>query len=985
MLVEEIAYEHWHRMLFARFLERNELLIHPTHGVPVTLEECADLAEVESEPDEWMVAAKYASAMLPGIFHVDSPVLAIRFAANDRLALEAIVKSLPDQIFTADDALGWVYQFWQSESKAHANRSGVRNTAATLPAVTQLFTEHYMVQFLLENSLGAWWTVRNPGSQLQDGWNYLRLSDGSPAAGSFEHWPEVAADITVMDPCCGSGHFLVAAAAILRDMRMAQEGLTPAGAAVAVIQQNLFGLELDPRCLELAAFNLALDAWRAGGYQPLPIPNLACAGLTVAGQRTEWSRLAQGDSAMSEALDRLYNIFEQANDLGSLIEPMAAAGEGLWRVEPDHLIARLEIALERERAIDPAAAVFGAVASGAAKAAQLLSKAYTLVVTNPPFLGEAGQPDVLRDHIKGAYAAEKNDLAIAMLSRWRKALLPGGTWAFVLPQAWMYLRAFRRFREALLKTSCIEAVARIGQNGFESISGGVVNVSLVIGSELIPSAQHEFAALDVSGALTPQAKAAALPKCVLARVNQLGQMKHAFASVLLEPDRGTTRLAEFVEIHYGSKPGQTTRVTRKFWELPSIDGIRWVRLESTPQPNDPFSGKSEVSLSPEEAWRRGIKEFGIRGRQAWGKAGVIVSKMDRLTAGRYCGGLFDDNTYVLVPRRQADLPAINSFTASTQFREEVRKINQKLVVDTVSLVQVPFSLEYWQRVASKDYPEGLGEPTSHDPAQWFFPGRIVESERPLQVAVARLLGYRWPAQVTADGEKPTEPDGVLCIPALGGSQSGAELLRSFLAQAFEGQWTSDLLGRSLFEEGASHGDLDRWLRDSFFDGHCRLFQQRPFTWHIWDGRRDGFAVLVNYHLLDHAKLQKVTYTYLGAWLERQRAEVAAGVNGSEERLAAAAWLQKQLASILIGEPPYDIFVRWKPMASQPIGWHPDLEDGVRLNIRPFVNARVLRSRVQVNWAKDRGKNSDGSDRLNDIHLTIAEKAASRRDMQLAPA
>ena len=168
-----------------------------------------------------------------------------------------------------------------------------------------------------------------------------------------------------------------------------------------------------------------------------------------------------------------------------------------------------------------------------------------------------------------------------------------------------------------------------------------------------------------------------------------------------------------------------------------------------------------------------------------------------------------------------------------------------------------------------------------------------------------------------------------------------------------------------------------WLRDGFFEQHCRLFHNRPFIWHIWDGRKDGFAALVNYHKLDAANLDKLIYTYLGNWIETQRADAGRGVAGADGRLVAALELQKKLELIRDGEPPYDIYVRWKPLAEQPIGWNPDLNDGVRLNIRPFVTAGVLRSKFTINWNKDRGKNPDGSERLNDLHFTRAEKLAAR--------
>ena len=84
-----------------------------------------------------------------------------------------------------------------------------------------------------------------------------------------------------------------------------------------------------------------------------------------------------------------------------------------------------------------------------------------------------------------------------------------------------------------------------------------------------------------------------------------------------------------------------------------------------------------------------------------------------------------------------------------------------------------------------------------------------------------------------------------------------------------------------------------------------------------------------------------------------------------------------LRAILEGEDPYDIYVRWKPLKEQPIGWEPDLNDGVRLNIRPFVTAGVLRSRVSIHWSKDRGRDPGDRERINDIHLSLAEKRKAR--------
>ncbi|MBA3425733.1 MAG: hypothetical protein H0U04_14585, partial [Rubrobacter sp.] len=206
-LVEECAYGVWHRMLFARYLAENGLLMHPDYeGVSVTLEDCAELAREEGDPDAWATASRYASTMLPGIFRPEDPTTEVRLFPEGRRALERALDGIPPPAFASDDGIGWVYQFWQTKAKKEVNASGRKIGGHDLPAVTQLFTEDYMVKFLLHNSLGAWWTARYPDSPILKDLEYLRRKeDGTPAAGTFDGWPETAAEVTVMDPCCGSG------------------------------------------------------------------------------------------------------------------------------------------------------------------------------------------------------------------------------------------------------------------------------------------------------------------------------------------------------------------------------------------------------------------------------------------------------------------------------------------------------------------------------------------------------------------------------------------------------------------------------------------------------------------------------------------------------------------------------------------------------------------------------------------------------------
>jgi hypothetical protein len=351
-LAEKLAYDQWHRLLFARYLLENNLLISPEHGVAVALDDCEELAPAQGLKDAWAVAARFAAKELPEIFRADDPAGAVELSVNDRQSLIALVTGLPVEVFTATDSLGWCYQFWQAEKKDAVNAAGNKIGADELPAVTQLFTEDYMVDFLLDNTLGAWHAGKvlaaNPTlaetAQSEDElrnavalpgcpWKYLRFIQGAegkwtPAAGTFDGWPKTAQELTCLDPCMGSGHFVVAMFERLVALRLAEESLDEAADAVAaVIRDNLFGLEIDPRCTQIAAFNLALAAWRQVGHCTLPPMHLACSGLAPNAKQADWLALAGDNDRLQRGMAKLYMLFKDAPVLGSLINPRLASAD----------------------------------------------------------------------------------------------------------------------------------------------------------------------------------------------------------------------------------------------------------------------------------------------------------------------------------------------------------------------------------------------------------------------------------------------------------------------------------------------------------------------------------------------------------------------------------------------------------------------------------------------------------------------------------
>ena len=750
-----------------------------------------------------------------------------------------------------------------------------------------------------------------------------------------------------------------------------------------MLRDNLFGLELDPRCVQIAMFAVAVAAWKAGGgWRELPVPNIACSGIPVRASLDEWKRLVGGDTQLETALARLHILFREADSLGSLIDPKRSTERidllGRQRSLDDVAWADVAPLLERAgetESRDPASAVMGADASGLVRAATYLSAEFTLVATNVPYLKRANQRENLRTWIERHYPDGAPDLAVAFLLRGAR-LAPTGSTAMVVPYAWVTSVTYESVRRRVLDDFNIRVLALLGTGAFTEISGEVVNVTLVISDCVRSNGHDQFSGLDASAGRSPAEKSGVLKAGTLRSLSQTRSRQAPAARIILSATGGSDLplLTEVAGCFQGTSTGDNARFCCMFWELPSLRAP-WSRWQSTVGQHVPFGGREQIVYwgGDDGVERRGAA---IRGRAAWNRHGVAVSQMGRLFCTQYGGDLFDNNVAALIPKLQSDLPAIYAYVSSDEFHAAVREIDQSMKVMNATLPQVPFDVERWRLEAARFGP--LPAPHSDDPTQWLFEGRPNGATEPLQVAVARLLGYRWPEQIdTDDLDALADDDGIVCLPSVLGERTAADRLHELLAHAFGGTWSPARAAALLAEAGSKKTDLDLWLRDEFFKTHCQTFKHRPFIWHIWDGRKDGFSALVNYHRLDRPTLERLAYTYLGDWIERHAAGAREDVIGAEERLLAARELQRKLALILAGEPPNDIYVRWKPVAEQAIGWAPDLDDGVRLNVRPFVRAEVLRTKFNVKWDKDRGKNADGTERRNDLHCTSAEKQAAR--------
>lgn len=1207
----ELAYETWHKMLFAKFLEANHLLMHPD-GVAVTMEDCEELGKEEGFADKWDAAANYASRMLPAIFRIDDPLMKVGYATDDRIKLESIIEGLENSIFTADDALGWVYQFWQSEAKAAINASGDKIDGEKLPAVTQLFTEPYMVHFLIDNTLGAWWVSRNPGvkppvkfeylrfanvapassrsknkydffskyeevdhvkgnlphwrqegkiyfvtfrtadsmpqeklkewQEELDAWkaknteplspeqrkeyykrfpakmqeyldaaygacylknnkikniveNALKYFDGEryvldefvvapnhvhvlvqpkdghelsdilhswksytaneineatgetgafwqkesfdhlvrheasldkfreyirnhdegilrqdggatlvPAAGTFEGWPDKTAEVTALDPCMGSGHFVASLFPVFATLRMHEEGLSKEDATNKVISENLHGLELDPRCTQIAAFNLALSAWKfCGHYKELPGMNLACSGIAPKGKLEDWVKLVGNvkDSVekarMENGMKMLYEHFQLAPELGSLLDPTTIRADA-FTASFEELQPVLKKAWENEA--DTEQLERGVMAAGIAKAGQLLGKKYTIQITNVPYLSRGKQDLKMAEYCEANYNNSKGDLATVFYEKMIKGSIYGGIACCVMPQNWLTLTSYKNLRKELIDLKKWSFVARLGAKCFSTPMFDFNVVLISIQNKRNENKSNHFFGIDVSDYNNPTEKSDNLGTAQLIRVEQIKQSKNPDVRIVLSDEaesHNLKQLSHYANCNIGLHVGDWMAFRRNIWEIQDYNN-EWRTLVNSVSDTTTYGGCDDLLYWPDNGKMHIENENArVQGFAAWNKSGIAISMMAQLPATLYNGGLFRNGISIITPKNKEDLGALWAYLSSSNYNKDVRKIDQKLYVTTSTLVKVPFDLEHWKIIASEKFPNGLPKPYSDDPTQWLFHGHPIKTDNPLQVSLSRVLGHRWPAESDTEMELASEgrsliatvkaydhlsdEDGIFCIPSVNAEQGGAERLRDYLQQVFASDWNSQTITQLLQKEGAKSANLEVWLRDEFFVQHCKVFQNRPFIWHIWDGRKDGFSVLVNYHKLSKDNLSKLIYTYLGDWIRMCEAKKKAGESGAEGLLSAAQKLKEKLEAILEGEAPYDIFVRWKPMEQQPIGWDPDLNDGVRLNIRPFIEADVLRKKPNIKWGVDRGKNPPGSPwgevRDNDKHLSLVEKRAAR--------
>jgi len=451
----------------------------------------------------------------------------------------------------------------------------------------------------------------------------------------------------------GSGHFVVSLFTVLLNLRMVEEGLTKEEATDRVITENIHGLEIDPRCTQIAAFNLALTAWKfCGRYKDLPEMNLACSGIAPKGKKEDWIKLVgrverEDDRVrMENGMAMLYDYFQLAPELGSLLDPATIKAD-LHTANFEQLFPVLIKALQNEN--DKDLLERGVMAAGISKAGDLLSKKYRLVITNVPYLGKGKMDKILSKYVETEYKSSKSDLGTVFLERYFKSLIKFGTICMVIPQNWLFLKTYKSLREKLLRNTKWNFLTLLGPGAFSQISGEVVKVLLFsLSDQKIHN--NSFFGIDVTNSRTVSNKDEDLKQQNIINCLQSDQNKNPDSRISLEPLSEEPLLSGYAYSYHGLTTGDKPRMNLYLWELSEINTDIWIYYQGTVQENIIFGGANSLLR-----WENGkgcINELiGARkdGTEAWGHKGISISQMGSLNSSIYLGSAFDNTTAAIVP------------------------------------------------------------------------------------------------------------------------------------------------------------------------------------------------------------------------------------------------------------------------------------------------------------------------------------------------
>lgn len=526
-IMEEVAYTWFNRLIAVRFMEVNDYL--PSHlrvlssesgkvepdlvttpfdaELPFTAEEEAQIIQWkrDNKLDElfrflFIKQCNALNEILPGLFEktTDYTEVLLNLSVVDQEGVVyKLTHDIPEKDFNIEqggqvEIIGWLYQYYNTEPKAAAFAKNGKITKEEIPAVTQLFTPDWIVRYMVENSLGRLWVEGHPDSDLRKNWKYyLDEAPQEPQvqAKLAEIRKEYAAlnpeDLTLIDPCMGSGHILVYAFDVLMQI-YTSVGYSERDAAKSILEHNLYGLDIDDRAYQLAYFAVMMKA-RQYNRRILNGENTCHVHAIQESNNIKRAHLKFFGAGLSDSekntakmqLEGLLDILTDAKEYGSILN-VPEYNWALLRRFVGGIDDEVQISLESAGVEETAEELKKLIDLG-----ETMARKYWVTCTNPPYAGTSNLSARVNNFVKKNYPDSKADLFAVFIERCRAMTANNGFQAMITQQAWMFIASYENFRKKLLKCSIVN-MTHLGAHAFDEIQGEVVQtVSFVLNNNYI--------------------------------------------------------------------------------------------------------------------------------------------------------------------------------------------------------------------------------------------------------------------------------------------------------------------------------------------------------------------------------------------------------------------------------------------------------------------------------------------------------------------
>lgn len=533
-VMEEVAYTWFNRFSALRFMEVNGYL--PSHVRVFTdeennfkpqiiteaihldldglnMEKVYELKDAEKTEELYkyllIVQCNALNKILPGMFQKIADYTELLLPDNllrEGSVIQQMIELIPEDDWKdAVQIIGWLYQYYNSEKKDDvfaALKKNVKITKENIPAATQLFTPDWIVRYMVENSLGRLWLEGHPDVKEQllpteEEQSAYATENRDPEDSKWHYYleeaeqePEVQAQLAeirkeyaaltpdqlkVIDPCSGSGHILAYMFDVLMKIYESY-GYTTREAVASIVENNLYGLDIDDRAAQLAYFAVMMKARQydrrffSRGIQPHVYAIVESNHV----DKFAVDYFCNGDAKLTTAMDTIIKELHDAKEYGSILTVIPQDWSALY----DRFAEITEdINMSRETALRELLPLV--------QVAEALAQKYDVVVTNPPYMGSSGMSIKLSDYVKSDYPDSKSDLFAVFIERCGQMTKKNGCQAMITQHAWMFLASYENIRKKISKKAIIN-MAHLGARAFEEIGGEIVQTtSFVIGNTFL--------------------------------------------------------------------------------------------------------------------------------------------------------------------------------------------------------------------------------------------------------------------------------------------------------------------------------------------------------------------------------------------------------------------------------------------------------------------------------------------------------------------